>query len=442
MGKVLRSSADSISKLGTGAANQLAVNEVDSIASYYTSGIGKALASVLLILASIVMLAYLIPVFTVVLVVVIGIGVPFGLIMLRYGKSLMKNASESWAAFNSVSTDIVSSHLQIRSLGIENAMLSNLRRNLSKTLKVNLDAHWKVTLLILTIFTYIILSITLLNNIASHFDLLKAISAESAFAFFGYLILLLTRVTSFSSHIGSLQGYRAKKERLGELLSLPEDEKYTMLEKTEVTSLGYSNLSGGYGSKTLFSNLSGELCAGEILLIKGPSGCGKSTFLRTLYGIHEKQEGRVLLNGDEIQGLRVLGLDAALLPQEIRFYSGSLKWNVELLAGREVSNGELESILTEMKLINRLGEHMDFSTDLREAGANLSGGEKQRLALACLILRDPKVLLLDEPTSQIDPASERIFLNGLQRLAAKGCIILLVAHKGMAESVATSVLEF
>ena|GEM_PF-1322983 len=442
MNKVLRSSTESISKLGAGATNQLAVNETNSIAGYFTEGIGNVLGSSILILISAIMLFYLIPTFTIVLVVVLGIGIPFGLKMLSYGKNLMKHSAETWAAFNSVSTDIVSSHLQIRSLGIEDAMLSNLRKKLSISLSVNLRAHWRVTLIIIVFFAYILLSITLLNNIASHLNLLRDIRAESAFAFFGYLILLLSRVTSFSSTVASLQGFKAKKERLTDLLNLPEDADWNLVPKTDITSLGYTNLSVGYGSNVLFSGLTGEISAGSILLVKGPSGCGKSTFLRTLYGIHESQDGKILLNGEEIQGLRSLGLNAALLPQEIRFYSGSLKWNVELLAGRVVSNDELELILSEMKLMDRLGEHIDFSTDLREAGANLSGGEKQRLSLACMVLRDPKVLLLDEPTSQIDPASERIFLKGLKSLAAKGCIIVLVAHKGMAESVATSILDF
>lgn len=443
MKKTLKSTLDSISNLGAGTLNQLAVNDLSAIASYYTKGIGSAFSSVLVILFASVMLVRLLPVYSAVILVVFGVSVPIGMKMLQVGKLKMKHAAESWAELNGVSTDLVSTHMQIKVLGIGNEMLYYLSSELNKALSVGMRAYWVVTLLIAGFLSYIFGALFIVSTIADHLNLLHSVSTQALFAFLGYLLLLFSRISSFSSTMGTLQGYRAKKERFIEFLSLPEDDEFNPSTERvfQATLLEVNDLSAGYGDAALFSGVSFSLTSGDILLVRGQSGCGKTTLLRVLFGIHPKKCGSIQLDGKEVKGIAELARSAVMLPQEIRFYSGSLRWNIEVFVGKPVEEAQLDEVLTRLGLSKRLGHLVSDSIDLKEAGANLSGGEKQRLALAAILLREPRVLLLDEPTSQIDADSERIFLSAIKDMADKGCIVVLVAHKGMAETISTRTID-
>jgi ABC-type multidrug transport system fused ATPase/permease subunit len=437
--KVSRIKTDHLSDMGSGGVNRRVVGEIDAMADYYTKGIGRVISSVLLIIASSVMLFSLIPGFTVVLLLCMGLGIPIGLKMVKHGRRLMKNAAEAFSRFNSRSTDYIASQIQLRSLGLEKPVMRSLRHSLAETLRVDLKAHWMAAAMIGGFFVYISASLGGLTTLTDHYGMLSSINAETVFAFLGYLVILVSRVSSFSSAIGSLQGQKAKQERLEELLRLPEDSPWAPIDfQEDIETLKLDNFSVKRGSLALIRPFDLELSTGDILLIRGPSGCGKTTLLRALYGMTEKgSKSELRVNNLRISGLRELGRKAAMLPQEIRFCPGSLKWNVELIAGREVDPCEIEELLDVMNLEERFRARDFDKSNIVESAANLSAGEKQRLALGAVLLRESDVLLLDESTSNIDPASEDVILRCIQDLSTEGCIVIMVAHRGKADTIAT-----
>jgi thiol reductant ABC exporter CydD subunit len=181
---------------------------------------------------------------------------------------------------------------------------------------------------------------------------------------------------------------------------------------------------------------------GEVLALVGPSGCGKSTLLSVLLGLVTPQLGGVRVGGVD---LAELDLDAwrarlAWVPQRPHLFKASIAQNVRL--GRSgASTGEVRAAIEAAGLtdvVRNLPDGLD--TVLGERGAGLSAGERQRVALARAFLRDAPLLLLDEPTANLDGETEREIVRTIARLA-EGRTVVLVAHRPALIAVADRVLS-
>jgi len=172
-----------------------------------------------------------------------------------------------------------------------------------------------------------------------------------------------------------------------------------------------------------------DIPPGTFLGIVGPTGSGKSTLLDLLAGLQPVTGGRLCLDGRELGSLtpEVLGAALASVPQEPFIRSSSLRDN--LLLGSQVADERLREALAAAHLddlVARLPEGLD--TLLGERGFSLSTGERQLLALARALLREPKVLLLDEATASIDSATEARLQQALDELRGQVTLIV-VAHR-------------
>ncbi|RKH46118.1 thiol reductant ABC exporter subunit CydD [Corallococcus sicarius] len=170
---------------------------------------------------------------------------------------------------------------------------------------------------------------------------------------------------------------------------------------------------------------------GERVALVGPSGVGKSTVLDLLLGFREPSRGRILVDGVPLAALPLEAWrkQVAWVSQCPYFFDTTLRDNL-LLAQPGAADAELMRILREVELgpvIARLPQGLD--TPLGERGLRLSGGQRQRLALARALLQDAPLLLLDEPTSQLDDVTEAAVLQGVKRLLGREKTLLLVTHR-------------
>jgi ATP-binding cassette, subfamily C, bacterial CydCD len=169
---------------------------------------------------------------------------------------------------------------------------------------------------------------------------------------------------------------------------------------------------------------------GEVLALVGPSGCGKSTFLNVLLGLLRPEAGSVRIGAVELADLDLAAWRAQLswMPQRPHLFACSIAENVRL--GRsEAPEAEVWAALSAAGLADTVRELPDgLQTVLGEAGAGLSAGERQRLALARAFLRDTPLLLLDEPTANLDGQTEREVVEAVRRLSS-GRTVVLVAHR-------------
>jgi ATP-binding cassette, subfamily C, bacterial CydD len=195
-------------------------------------------------------------------------------------------------------------------------------------------------------------------------------------------------------------------------------------------AVAFEGVSFSYGERPVLQDLSFSLREGERLALVGPSGCGKSTVLALLLGFARVQGGLVRLDGREIGLLdrEELYRSLAWLPQRPTLFHGSIAHNIAL--------GRKGASKAEIARAARLAHVEDFAdalpqgldTLVGEGGRSLSGGQAQRVALARLFLRRPRLLLLDEPTAHLDSESEGLVQLSIAALA-EGSSLILATHR-------------
>ncbi|TAH50512.1 MAG: type I secretion system permease/ATPase [Betaproteobacteria bacterium] len=183
-------------------------------------------------------------------------------------------------------------------------------------------------------------------------------------------------------------------------------------------------------AQPILKDLTAAFEPGQVIAIVGPSGSGKSTLARALVGIWPQREGRVLVDGEPIEQWNrdELGPFIGYLPQDIELFEGSIAENIARF-------GELDAQKV-IRACERAGVHemilrfpKGYDTQVGEAGSMLSGGQRQRLGLARAMYGDPRIIVLDEPNSNLDDIGEAALVRAVQDLRQQGCTVFLITHR-------------
>ena len=183
-------------------------------------------------------------------------------------------------------------------------------------------------------------------------------------------------------------------------------------------------------SARILKGISFEVPAGKTVAVVGPSGAGKSTISRLLFRFYDLAGGRILIDGQDIAKVTQNSLRQAIgmVPQDTVLFNDTIRYNIRY--GRwEASDAEVEEAarLAQIDGFIRLAPK-GYETEVGERGLKLSGGEKQRVAIARTILKAPPILVLDEATSALDSHTEKEIQDALERVS-KGRTTLVIAHR-------------
>jgi ABC-type transport system involved in Fe-S cluster assembly fused permease/ATPase subunit len=183
-------------------------------------------------------------------------------------------------------------------------------------------------------------------------------------------------------------------------------------------------------ARPILRGVSFEASPGQTIAIVGPSGAGKSTISRLMFRFYEPQGGRITIDGQDILDVTQTSLRAAvgMVPQDTVLFNDTIGYNIRY--GRWDATDEEVRAAAELAQIDRFIESLPGAYDAQvgERGLKLSGGEKQRVAIARTILKGPPILILDEATSALDSFTEHEIQEALRRVA-KGRTTLVIAHR-------------
>ncbi|MFA5530114.1 MAG: ABC transporter ATP-binding protein/permease [Thiohalomonadaceae bacterium] len=173
-----------------------------------------------------------------------------------------------------------------------------------------------------------------------------------------------------------------------------------------------------------------EVPAGKKIAVVGASGSGKSTLARLLFRFYDVNEGRVLVNGQDVRDVTQASLRAriGIVPQDTVLFNDSIAYNIAY--GRPgASRAEIEQAARTANIHDFIASlPQGYDTVVGERGLKLSGGEKQRIAIARAVLKNPRILVFDEATSSLDSQSEKLILEALQQ-ASSNHTTLVIAHR-------------
>jgi ATP-binding cassette subfamily B protein len=263
----------------------------------------------------------------------------------------------------------------------------------------------------------------------------------SCFALAGYLTGPASNLLAF---LGSASEVQVAADRLFELLALEGEGQAGTLELTDIKPLEIrlEKVSFAYpGQRPILKQVDACFREGEMTLLRGESGCGKSSLLSLLQGFYPPGEGRICFGSYELPYVRLSSLRTQIstVPQKVELMGATVIENITLCDFEP----DLQKAFT---ICDRLGllEFIrslpaGFDTRLAENGKNLSGGQRQLLAIARALYVEAPVYLFDEPTSALDEEAERRVLRALHELRDSGKIVLLVAHDSRFIAVADQV---
>ena len=254
-------------------------------------------------------------------------------------------------------------------------------------------------------------------------------------AFLIGVILLMSSygpVIALSNLSSNLLQTLASGERVLSLLAEEPELKdvESAVDLKEVSRIDVENVSFAYGEEQILSDVCLSVKKGEILGIHGRSGSGKSTLLKLLMRFYDPKSGSIKINGESLPNINTCSLrdNMAYITQQTYIFNETIEENIRL-ARRDAT---LEEIMEAAKkasihdFILSLPE--GYQTKMTELGGNLSDGEKQRIGIARAFLHNAPIILLDEPTSNLDSLNEAMILKSLLNVKAEK-LIILVSHR-------------
>lgn len=348
-------------------------------------------------------------------------------------KSAMLKARVKIAALNAYTQECLYGHVTIKALTAEKAAAKTFDRyNIEYR-----DAQMSSVVLDALMFAILdgIASITVglvLWIAAVRLGLTASVSAGIVVAFVQYIQQLFDPLKNLGNKMAMLQGAFSSIDRIFGLLAKDDkvsgDQQLTSIQGHVV----FEHVSFRYGQDgaDILNDVSFDLPPGHSLAIVGATGSGKSTMIKLLSKLYDGYEGHIRIDGHELAPLapEPLRRHMAIVPQDIVLFDGSIAFNISLgLSG--ITREAVERAAREIgadAFIAKLPGGYDFL--LKEQGANLSHGQRQLIAFARALAKNPSLIILDEATSSVDPESEAVVQTAIQKIL-HGRTVIVIAHR-------------
>ncbi|MEU6834936.1 ABC transporter ATP-binding protein [Streptomyces rubiginosohelvolus] len=436
VGRIMRLKVPAVDRLTPGDLQSRVTSDTTLLRTVLSSGLVESFNSVLMLLGTIALMAYMdLTLLGVTLVVVVGIGAVTSLLMPRIQRAQLK-AQESVGAMGAALDRVLQAFRTVKASGAEEretaAVAAAARHAHDRGVTV---AKWS-SVTEVTMTMSIQLAFLAVLGVGGARAASGSLEVSSLIAFLLYLFYLMGPIGGLVEGWTGLQSGLAAVRRIDEVESLPGEpaEESRELTKGDGGPLGvtFQDVSFGYGDERApaHQGVTFDVPAGGMVALVGPSGAGKSTVFSLLERFYDHEAGTITVGGRDIRDWPLAELRGSLayVEQDAPVLAGTLRENL-LFAAPDADEKELAAAVTRTRLdalVERLPEGLDTAVGHR--GVTLSGGERQRIAIARALLRHPRLLLLDEVTSQLDAVNEQALRDVILELAER-TTVLVIAHR-------------
>jgi HlyB family type I secretion system ABC transporter len=410
------------------------VRQLDTIRTFFTGQMPMVIVDLAFVVVFLVVLVFLHPLLALITVAAVPVFVGLSFAFHRRQAQLVEQAFAANAAKSSQLGEAVQNALTVKGLGLEAEVERRWDQRLALAAWTGFRAnHLNNTVAALghaltLAVSLLILSIGALQVIEGEMTIGALIAAN---------ILATRALAPLRLLVGAwtqVQEVRKAFERIDDIMKEPTEAAPGEVGPAQRLDgkVVFENLGFAFeeGRAAALEGVDLTVPAGTIMGVIGPSGSGKTTLMRLLQGLYAPQSGRVLLDDTDIAHLSSAAVRQQLgvVPQEVQLFAGTVRENIQMGSG----HNDPERVVAVAKFV---GAHdfiqrlpQGYDTPLAERGVGLSAGQRQMLAIARALIRNPRILILDEATSDLDPASEEQFLRALKR-ASRGRTVIVVSHR-------------
>ncbi|MFC8660468.1 ABC transporter ATP-binding protein [Streptomyces parvus] len=437
VGRIMRLKVPAVDRLTPGDLQSRVTSDTTLLRTVLSSGLVESFNSVLMLLGTIALMAYMdLTLLGVTLVVVVGIGAVTSLLMPRIQRAQLK-AQESVGAMGAALDRVLQAFRTVKASGAEEretaAVAAAARHAHDRGVSV---AKW-ASVTEVTMTMSIQLAFLAVLGVGGARVASGSLEISSLIAFLLYLFYLMGPIGGLVEGWTGLQSGLAAVRRIDEVESLPGEpaEKSSGLNRQRgggPLGVTFQDVTFGYGDERApaHQGVTFDVPAGGMVALVGPSGAGKSTVFSLLERFYDHEAGTIAVGGRDIRDWPLAELRGSLayVEQDAPVLAGTLRENL-LFAAPDAEEKELTAAVARTRLdalVERLPEGLDTAVGHR--GVTLSGGERQRIAIARALLRHPRLLLLDEVTSQLDAVNEQALRDVILELAEQATV-LVIAHR-------------
>ncbi|WP_026317616.1 ABC transporter ATP-binding protein [Algicola sagamiensis] len=420
--------------LGSGSLSSRCVIDVETIDKFIGETLSKIVVSVLSIIGTAIILLWIDWLLGLIILLLNPFVIYLSRAIGKNVKELKKNENKAFEVFQASLTEALDQIQQLKTANRQSGYFDRVSHAADQLKQNAIQFSWKSDAANKLSFTTFLSGFEVFRAIAILMVIYSDLSVGEIFAVFGYLWFMIGPVQELLNIQYSYFAANAALLRINEVLLLQEEKQHPAIhdpfQKQRPCSIHMENVSFHYQENTqVLENVNLTIPAGEKIAIVGASGGGKSTLVQVLLGLYEKQEGNIAFDNipvEEIGYSRVRENIATVL-QNPGMFNATIREN--LCMGNEHADQDLWQALAISQLDQFVAScENGLDTIIGNQGVRFSGGQKQRLAIARMLLSEPNMIILDEATSALDTKTEARLHAALSEYFTDRTVII-IAHR-------------